>query len=841
MNRQPSRSPFEKENNNFKKGFAVLVALILLQILVVGVLMLWAPARSGGDIEETGAALNAPPVQVLQSEPVLPVQPVVPTPKVLAPVNPQPNGPQTQPAVADPSLPPVTVRVRGLEVTQGIQVFNDPESPRCNPDPAHSDNVFCNNSMPLIAGRHTLVRLYLGCNGNCPTGETTVQLRLLKEGEEQAVYSRQFPAGELQRVNNLPFNEARLNLGNSLNFEFSPPPQWLAGQITLEAAAGPVGSTPATAVLTREFAVRKPLRVAYVPIQYQGFLPSEPPDIDHWLQRMYPVPAVEYFRLPGADLVWNGELSKGDILRKLLYVYWLYVQNQPLEAWPDQLFGWLPPEYYNGGISDPYWCPDCVGPHSSRVAFGGLRPEQDIGGPRILVHELAHNLGAQHAWSPTFNEDNHCFKGEGVDIRVDPRWPYADTAHIQEFGIDLYSNPPVIYSPSYYDMMAYCTLPWISPHTYRTIFESPFLQNEPATMLPLTDFRPLVQSETSGTLLVSGIVYPDGTVAQPEVIQLAGTAGASFTPPVEFVPPPGDDYCLNVRDEDNSVLAEHCFDVGFVDMETGEMEPSPYFFTLPAAKDVAEVSISKNKVSLVIVKPSNTPPQVTVVFPNGGETLRGRQTIIWQAADADGNPLTYDVLYSSDNGQTWSPLAVRVKESSHVFYADQLPPTYNGLVRVIAHDGFHTAIDESNAPFTIAAPPENSISLRGPTVVKTGQAFEVTVQANNITEPGLFGAQFKLNFDPALLQAASIRIHPDLDLVVEDSIDNQSGQLSVIASRSGQVNNLTGDFPLATVTFTAPQAAGQAELWLSDAGAGARGGVRLEISEVGDLSVRVGQ
>ena len=77
--------------------------------------------------------------------------------------------------------------------------------------------------------------------------------------------------------------------------------------------------------------------------------------------------------------------------------------------------------------------------------------------------------------------------------------------------------------------------------------------------------------------------------------------------------------------------------------------------------------------------------------------------------------------------------------------------------------------------------------------------------------------------------------------MVEDVVDNQAGEISVIASRSGQVDDLTGDITLATVTFTARQAAGQAELSLRDVDAGARGGVRLEISEVGGLIVRIGQ
>ena len=189
--------------------------------------------------------------------------------------------------------------------------------------------------------------------------------------------------------------------------------------------------------------MRKPLRVAYLPITYQNVQPPELRGVDYWLLRMYPVPGVEYYRLPVPDMTWDGELSKGEVLRKLFYTYLLYTQNQPPEAWPDQLFGWLPQEFYNGGASDPAWCANCAGPHSSRVAFGGLRPEQDIGGPRVLVHEIAHNLGAQHAWSPTQSQDAACFKAEGADIWVDPDWPYLQTPYIQEVGIDLYSTPPL--------------------------------------------------------------------------------------------------------------------------------------------------------------------------------------------------------------------------------------------------------------------------------------------------------------------------------------------------------------------------------------------------------------
>ena len=814
------------------------VILIQLAVILVALVLVWRSSTSHSD---DAAALNAPPAVVFVTRtPPPPLPPIsIPTAPSPLPTSPPVSASHLPPALPPPSSLLSPLHLRGLEITQGIQVFDEPEQTRCNPDPAQPDYIFCNNSVPLVAGRNTLARVYLACNGACPTADTLVWLRLLKDGQEMVNVTQQLPAVILSQVNAVSMPDLRLNLGSSVNFQFAPPPDWLTGPVTFEVSAGPEGAPATGLTLTKEFIARKPLRIAYLPIQYQGKLPTTPPNIDYWLLRLYPVPGVQYYRLPMPDLVWDGEVSKSDILRKLLYVYWLYVQNRPQAEWPDQLFGWLPQEFYNGGISDPFWCPQCLGPHSSRVAFGGLRPETDIGGPRILVHEIAHNLGAQHAWSPTQREDGACFKTEGADIQVDPTWPYAQTPRIQEVGLDLYSQPPLVYPASFYDMMAYCFQPWISPYTYRRIFDSPFLQPDATTRLALADFKPSAETEANGALMVSGIVYPDGTVSRPEVVRLADVASA-FSAPLEFVPPPGNDYCLNVQAADHTSLAQHCFDVGFMDMETGQNEPSPYFLTLPdSGGDIANVTLSKNQVSLMIVEPSQSPPQVRLISPNGGETWSDQQTIVWEATDADGDPLTYDLFYSLDNGQSWLPLAVRLGQTSYPFYTDQLPPTHDTLIRVVANDGFNTTADESDAPFSIAAPSDNSLGLRGPAVVEPGQTFEVAVLAHQLTEPGLFGVQFKLNFDPTRVQVDNLRLHPDLNLVVDETIDNQTGQVSVIASRRGRVDNLTGDLTLAVLTLTAHQAKGRADFTLSEIGAGARGGVRLAVAEVGGLSINI--
>ena len=54
-------------------------------------------------------------------------------------------------------------------------------------------------------------------------------------------------------------------------------------------------------------------------------------------------------------------------------------------------------------------------------------------------------------------------------------------------------------------------------------------------------------------------------------------------------------------------------------------------------------------------------------------------------------------------GQSWLPLATDLNEPAYTFHTGQIPVSNNALIRVIATDGFHTAVDESDAPFSLAA------------------------------------------------------------------------------------------------------------------------------------------
>ena len=149
-----------------------------------------------------------------------------------------------------------------------------------------------------------------------------------------------------------------------------------------------------------------------------------------------------------------------------------------------------------------------------------------------------------------------------------------------------------------------------------------------------------------------------------------------------------------------------------------------------------------------VVAPVLTPPTITVVAPNGGETLiTNTATVIqWTASDPDGLA-RFDVEASSD-GVNFGPVAgctgLDGGRRSCTWSAPG-PATTNGRIRVTARDALGaTAFDVSNSRFTIApaapapapAPPPNlpapwrdddvGIVGRAGSTTSSGSAFQMT-------------------------------------------------------------------------------------------------------------------
>ena len=108
-------------------------------------------------------------------------------------------------------------------------------------------------------------------------------------------------------------------------------------------------------------------------------------------------------------------------------------------------------------------------------------------------------------------------------------------------------------------------------------------------------------------------------------------------------------------------------------------------------------------------------------------------TVTWNASDADLDPLTFLLEYSTDNGATWDLLGTNITQTHATIDLSLLAGTTQGLFRVWASDGVNTSFDASDAVFSVPsktpgitslAPISGTTYVLSQTVTLEGSAFD---------------------------------------------------------------------------------------------------------------------
>jgi uncharacterized repeat protein (TIGR01451 family) len=145
-------------------------------------------------------------------------------------------------------------------------------------------------------------------------------------------------------------------------------------------------------------------------------------------------------------------------------------------------------------------------------------------------------------------------------------------------------------------------------------------------------------------------------------------------------------------------------------------------FIIPAPANAAYRTARLLRGGVVLTTRTASPhaPIITSLAPDGGEIVNDQPvTISWKAQDADGDALTYDVQFSDDGGQTWTGLDADLDANQLVVPRHTLPGSTRALIRVIASDGFNTAVRTSTGVFKLSDLPPR-LRLVSPT---PGQQF----------------------------------------------------------------------------------------------------------------------
>jgi hypothetical protein len=259
------------------------------------------------------------------------------------------------------------------------------------------------------------------------------------------------------------------------------------------------------------------------------------------------------------------------------------------------------------------------------------------------------------------------------------------------YGFDIVTR--AIYGPDWYDVMSYCRFNWVSKFKYEGLMD--FYQTGMGVNLVRGG------SERVDRLLVVGAIDVDAGEVRLQPLLLL--------PDAEEVKPrvPGP-YAIVLRNDAGDELARYAFtpEEAIVDPAPGETpQEEPQLLLIqeivPYVDGTTRVDIEGPGLLHSVTAGAN-PPAVTLVAPNGGEVLdQPTVTVSWTASDPDGDPLTFAVQYSNDDGATWELIAQNLTGASVEIDSLNVSRTELGRFRVLANDGIHTSSDESDAPFTV--------------------------------------------------------------------------------------------------------------------------------------------
>ncbi len=578
------------------------------------------------------------------------------------------------------------------------------------------------NSEPLFSGKSTVVRVFPKLTDTNPSntslGGVTALLRGF-HGRDELPHSPRSPfnPGDTIAAKLSPNREAT---NDSLNFLL--PPEWtVEGDLSLTAAINPGHTIPETNYGNNSGSLKDPIHfqklspfeIGYVPVCYLDLqhCPSNAIATYHAMaQKLFPLAdsGLAYSPMKIPRLVYPFLLERAaDESSLLAFLQLFFNLIDALGAGPGQLVGWLPPirsSEIHEGLSDP-----AFDGGKSRVFFAQDLASSEAGAPAdltlsayVFAHEAAHNLSLRHT--------DVAEGGDGcgaIDANSDFALYYTDKkATIHEVGFD--AKYKVAIPSTKKDLMTQCTPPdnfWISPYHYERLAQrlldlGQTVKAGPGIKAPerLATNRAALASDY---VLVSGRVRDDGSAGQlGPALRISAVTGS---PPSD----PSGTHCL-LFSSGATTLSRYCFtvtfDTGIRALAGAHLDTASFSVKAPLPAETMKIALTAGTSELASVTRSPNAPKISISSPANGAVWSGTNTLAWTASDADGDPLTFSVLTSADNGADWVPIQTGLTASQYTFDTAELPAGSQTLFKVLATDGFNTTA-ATVGPVTIAAQP----------------------------------------------------------------------------------------------------------------------------------------
>ena len=403
--------------------------------------------------------------------------------------------------------------------------------------------------VPLVADEEALLRVFVSASDASGEGMPPVRARFYRDGSEVHVANIAAPSAAIPT--SLNQGSLRVSANASIPATVVQPGLEMVVEIdpdsTLDASLGVTRRIPAEGRATVSVLAAPDLDLTLIP-----FLWREAPDSavvrettdltagDTLLAHINTLLPVQDIDLKVLDPVFTGSND----------AYALLAATGVIRT----LAGAAGDSYYMGLMSSPTTSAAGVAYVPGRTGFSVLSP-------RIMAHELGHNLSLNHA---------PCGGAGGPDTN----FPESDGT-IGAWGFDMRGDS--LLAPGTFDLMSYCGPQWISDYHFTNAFGYRLHAEAVGAGAP-------VDGPERSLLLWGGVGEGGEPFLEPAIIVDA---------PPSLPPSPGGEYAVAGHDADGRELFSLSFDMPVLSHGEGR---SAFAFTLPARQEwagaLAEITLS---------------------------------------------------------------------------------------------------------------------------------------------------------------------------------------------------------------------------------------------------------
>lgn len=668
--------------------------------------------------------------------------------------------------LANHSCTVVGMAIQGIEVVQAVQTLT--------------------NSVPLVAGKPTVVRVYPGVVTGVANG-VSGELTAYRSGAALGTLAHD---SSIQAGVITDWMTTRLDTEASLNFHL--PPAWLDGRLDLVAtldvptandtrATTIMSTDPLTQTVTVEFSPRRPFRIAYIPVTVSTGSTQYPVnagdilDIHSALSAIFPLGDVPYAILPEATVYYHTlpiSSRTGQLIGEEFLHYSRLVKRNAQEAGDFDADLYLTVIGLDWADSLAHVIHNDLSLAQCTTAGGGSGCLWIVGRNlnlrTVMDGDLQYNTPSQPSYL----------------------WPYAD-ATTHEVGYDVQHD--LVMEPDRWDLMYSKALmenlaSWISPFHYQRAFETL------AEDTPTATVQTIAAQQATATQTAAGIaLWVTGLAGEQDGL-LYPVQHVDGTPPSVTPSNPSGAICVQALNEAGAILDSTCFDpVGENPVSGATAAYTPFSVLLSSNAAIRTIRLRHSGTTQAQIPVPEAPPVIQLQTARYDASMRAL-TIAWTIAQGDAGSLRTTFLYSRDDGATWQPLAVHVHPDNTNYVneayqwgvrAEQIPPSSQARVRVEVTDGYHT---------TSATSDRFTLPDLGPWVGINAPAQNATVTTLPLTLQG-----FAFDVADAVAQTGDRRA----SIVWRSDLDGELG-------RGATVDVATLSHGTHTITLSATDAAGNA-------------------------------